>query len=98
MKFYDVFSVLGVVLIVVYGLLMLRKYSVAMLVSVFLLCLFSVKISIKKSILLWRYFSVHILHARDSKPLNTTIAICGAMLEFGFICTFVIDVYRKILK
>ena len=81
-----------------FGLLMFRKYSVAMLVSGFLLCPFYVKISIKKSISLWRYFSVHILYALERKPLNTPIAICGAMFDFGFICTFVIDVFRKILK
>ena len=77
---------------------MFRQYSVAMLVSVFLLCPFSVKMSIKKSISLWMCFSVHILYARERKLWNTPIAICGAMFEFGFICTFVIDVFRKILK
>ena len=81
-----------------FGLLMFRQYSVAMLVSVFLLCPFSVKMSIKKSISLWMCFSVHILYARERKLWNTPIAICGAMFEFGFICTFVIDVFRKILK
>ena len=33
---------------------------------------------------------VHILYARERKPFNTPIAICGAMFEFGFICTFFI--------
>ena len=75
---------------------MFRKYSVVIVVSVLLLFQFSVKISIKNSILFWRYFSVHILYARQRKSLNTPIAICGAM--FGFICTFVIDVISKILK
>ena len=67
-----------------------------MLVSVFLLCPFSVKVSIKKSTSLWRCFSVHIVYARERKPLNTPIAICGAMFEFGFICTFVINFIRVI--
>ena len=49
-----------------FGLLMFRKYSVAMLLSVFLLCLFSVKMPIKKSISLWRCFSVHILYWKIS--------------------------------
>ena len=53
---------------------------------------FSVKMSIKNFISLWRYFSVHILYARERKPLNTPIAICVAIFEFGFMCTFVIDV------
>ena len=75
-----------------FGLLMFLTYSVAMLVSLLLLCVFSVKISMKKSLSLWRYFSVHILYARERKPLNTIIAICGAIFEFGFMCTFVIDV------
>ena len=48
-----------------FGLLMFRRYSVAMLVSVFLLFPLSVKMSIKKSISLWRCFSVHILYARE---------------------------------
>ena len=81
-----------------FGLLMFRKYSVAMLVSVFPLCPFSVKMSSKNSISLWRCFSVHILYAHERKLLNTAIAICGAMFEFGFICKFVIDVFRKILR
>ena len=34
---------------------------------------------IKKSVSLWRCFSVHILYARERKHLNTPIAICGAM-------------------
>ena len=75
-----------------FGLLMFLTYSVAMLVSLLLLCPFSVKISMKKSISLWRYFSVHILYARERKPLNTPIEICVAIFEFGFMCTFVIDV------
>ena len=54
--------------------------------------------SIKKPISLWRYFSVYILFARERKPLNAPIAIFGAMFEFGFAHTFVIDVFRKILK
>ena len=69
-----------------------------MLVSAFLLCPFSVKVSIKKSALLWRCFSVHILYASERKPLNSPIAICGAMFEFGFICIFVINFFREILK
>ena len=73
-----------------FGLLMFCKYSVAMLVSVFLLCPFSVKMSIKKSISLWRCFSVNSLYDRERKPFNTPIAIWGAMFEIGFICTFVI--------
>ena len=51
-----------------FGLLMFCKYSVAMLVTVFLLFPFSVKTSIKKSISLWRCFSVHVLYA-DEKNL-----------------------------
>ena len=78
-----------------FGLLMFRKYSVAMLVSVFLLCPFSVKMSIKTSISHCRYFSVHILYARERKPLNTPITLCGAMFKFDFICTFVIDVFER---
>ena len=39
-----------------FGLLMFSKYSVAMLVGVFLLCPFSVKMAIKKSVSLWRPF------------------------------------------
>ena len=77
---------------------MFREYYVAMLVSVFMLCTFSVKMSIKKSISLLRYFSVHILYPRERKPLNTPIVACGAMFQFDFIGTFVIDVFRKILK
>ena len=72
----------------VFGLLMFRKYYVAILVIVFLLCPFSVKISIKKSISLWRSFSVHLLYSLERKPLNTPIAICSAMFPFSFICTF----------
>ena len=34
----------------------------------------------------------------ERKPLSTPIVICGAIFESGFICTFVIDVSRKILK
>ena len=64
----------------------------AMLVSVFMLCPFSVKMSIK-ILSLWRWFSVHILYARERNPLNNPIAICGAMFEFSFICAFVIDVF-----
>ena len=67
---------------------MFRKYSVAMLVSVFLLCLFSVRMSIKKSV----------LYARERKPFNSLIATFGAIFEFGFVCTFVIDVLRMSLK
>ena len=63
-----------------FGLLMFRKYSVAMVVSGFLLCPFFVKMSIKKSIWLWRCFSVHILYVRETKPLNTPIAICGGTI------------------
>ena len=70
------------------GLLMFRNYSVAMLVSVFLLCLFSVRISIKKSV----------LYARERKPFISLIAAYGTIFEFGFICTFVIDVLRMSLK
>ena len=43
--------------------------------------------SIKKIFLLRRYFSVHILYAREKQPLNTPIAICGAMSDICFICT-----------
>ena len=53
-----------------FGLLMFRKYSVAILVSVFMLCPFSMKMSIKKSISLWRWFLVHILDARERKPFE----------------------------
>ena len=67
---------------------MFRKYSVAMLFSVFLLCLFSVRISVKKSV----------LYARERKPFNSLIATYGAIFGFGFICTFVIDVLRNNLK
>ena len=66
-----------------YGLLMFRKYSVAMLMSVFLLYSFSVKFSIKKSISPWRCFSVHILYARERKPLNSPNVICSAMFELA---------------
>ena len=83
---FSVFLVLFWLLL--FGLLMFRKYSVAMLVSVLLLCPYSVKMSIKKFISLWRCFSVHILYARERKPLDTLIAICVAMFEFGFICTY----------
>ena len=76
-----------------------------MLVSVFLLRPFSVKMSIKKSVLPLRYFSVHIFYGHGRKPFNTPIVICGALFGFGYIlfgfgyiCTFVIDVFRKILK
>ena len=79
-----------------FDLLMYCKYSVAMLVC---FCyVYSLKMSIKKPISLWRYFSVYILFVRERKPLNAPIAICGAMFEFGFAHTFVIDVFRKILK
>ena len=78
-----------------FGLLMFLTYSIAMLVSVLLLCPFSVKISMKKSISLWRYSSVHILYACGTKPLNAPTVVCGAMFEFSFMCTFV---FRKILK
>ena len=78
-------------------LLMFLKYAAAMLVSVPLLCQFSVKMSFEKSISLWRYVSVHIFYARERKPLNTPTAICGAIFEFGFICTFA-DVFLKLLK
>ena len=54
--------------------------------------------SIEKSISLWTYFLVHIFYAHERKPLNTPIATCGAMFEFGFIWTFVINVFQKILK
>ena len=37
---------------------------------------------IKRFISLWTCFSVHILYAHERKPLNTPIAICGAMFEF----------------
>lgn len=33
---------------------------------------------------------------KEKKPLNTPIAVCGAILEFDFICTFVIDNFSKI--
>ena len=79
------------------GLLMFRKYSVAMLVSVFLFYPFSFKMSIKKSISLWRYFSVHILYACERKPLSTPIATCGTMwyLCFTRVITSVFDSYIK---
>ena len=35
---------------------------------------------------------MHILYACERKPLNTPIVLYGAIFEFGFICTFVIDV------
>ena len=54
----------------VFGLLMFRKYSAAMLVSAFLLCPFSVKMLIKKSISLWRYFSVRSLYGPERKPFE----------------------------
>ena len=54
--------------------------------------------SIKKSISLWRHFLVYILYAYERKHLNTPIVICGAMFEFGLICTFVIDVFQRIFK
>ena len=53
-----------------------------MLVSIFMLCPFSVKISIKKFILFLRCFSVHILYANKIKSLNTPIMIFGATFEF----------------
>ena len=66
---YGSFMMLWVFLVLfwalLFGLLMFRKYSVAMLVSVFLLCPFSVKMSFKKSISLRRCFSVHILYAPE---------------------------------
>ena len=65
---FFVFSVLFGSLL--FSLLMFLKYSAAMLVSV-PLCPFSVKISFEKSILRWRYFSVHNGYARERKPLNT---------------------------
>ena len=30
--------------------------------------------------------------------MNTPIEICDAIFEFGFYCTFVINVFQKILK
>ena len=80
-----------------FGLLMFHKYSVAMLVSVFLFYPFSFKMSIKKSISLWRYFSVHILYACERKPLSTPIATCGTMwyLCFTRVITSVFDSYIK---
>ena len=81
-----------------FGFLMFCKYSVAMLVSVFLLCPYSVKMSIKKFISLWRCFSIHTLRARERRFLDTPIAVCGAIFELGFICTFFIYVFQKILK
>ena len=41
------------------------------------------------------HFSVHVLYVCESKPLNTVIVIWDARFEFGFICTFVIDVSQK---
>ena len=38
------------------------------------------------------------MYTRERKPSNAPIAICGGIFEFGFICTFVVDVLRKILK
>ena len=52
---------LVLVCFLVFGLMMFHNYSVAMLVSIFVLYPFFVKISIKKSISLWIQFSVHIL-------------------------------------
>ena len=69
-----------------------------MFVNVFLSHPFSVKISIKKSSSLWRYFSVEVLFAPERKPLNTPIAVCIAIFELVFVCTFVTDVFQKILK
>ena len=84
--------------LLLFGLLMFCKYCIAMSVSVFHLCSFSVKISIKKSFWLWRYFSAHILYACERKPSNTPIVIFGAIYESDFICTFIIDGFWKILK
>ena len=55
---------------ILFGLLMFHKYSVAILVSVFLLRPFSVKMSIKKHISLWRYFSVHMVYAHEKKTFE----------------------------
>ena len=41
---------------------------------------------------------MHILYARERKPLTNATAICGAIFELGFICTYDIDAFQKILK
>ena len=81
-----------------FGFVMFRKYSVAMLVSLCLSCPFSVKMVIRISISFWRYFSVHILYARERKSLNAPIVVCGAIFDFGFICIFVINIFQKFVK
>ena len=80
---------------------MFRAFSVAMSVSVFLLCPFSVKNPLKNlfhSGDTFQYIFCERKKTRERKPLNTTIVICSAMFEFGRMCTFVTDLFRKILK
>ena len=57
-------------------------------VSVFLLCPFSVKMSIKKSISLWTYFSVSILYARERKPLWYVVLYLSLVLFAHLLLTF----------
>ena len=41
---------------------------------------------------------MHILYARERKSLNALIVVCGAIFDFRFICTFVINIFQKIVK
>ena len=69
----------------IFGLLIFCKCSVPILVSVFLLCPFSVNLSIKKSVSLWRYFQC--IFCRLVKENLLSIPLWHIMLynEFGFI-------------
>ena len=73
----------------VFGLLMFCKDSVAMLASVFLLCPFSVKMSIEKYISLCRCFSVDILYACERKlPLRYVVLCLSLVLSVNLLLMF----------
>ena len=69
------------------GLLMFFHCSVAMLVSVSLLCPFSVKMSIKKSISLWIFFSVYFVQKKTFEYPHSNMWCCYILVWFYlYIC------------